>query len=133
MMSKTLGHGLTAALLALLLAACNGPVSGSASQTATESGGQGPAQMAASAETREIRFSVPDMSCPMCPITVSKALTRTDGVLEAEVIFGNKTARVVYDPARVSVDDLVEAIAKTGYTAAPVAGEDADGAVSKHE
>ncbi len=68
-------------------------------------------------QQREVTFSVPDMSCPMCPITVRKALAGVDGVVEAEASLNNKQARVVFDPAKASIDALVAAVAKAGFTA----------------
>ena len=70
-------------------------------------------------QQREVTFSVPDMSCPMCPITVRKALAGVDGVVEAEASLDDKQARVVFDPAKTSIDALVAAVAEAGFTATP--------------
>jgi len=68
-------------------------------------------------QQREVTLSVPDMSCPMCPITVRKALARVDGVSEAEASLDNKQAHVVFDPAKTSIETLIAAVTKAGFTA----------------
>ena len=40
------------------------------------------------------------------------------GVQRAEVSFRDKEARVTFDPARVSVDQLIEAVKDAGFRAA---------------
>ena len=76
-------------------------------------------------QQHEVTFSVPDMSCPMCPITVRKALAGVDGVLEAEASLDDRQARVVFDPAQTSTEALVATVAEAGFTATP--NGDADG------
>lgn len=66
-------------------------------------------------ERREVVLSIPDMTCPMCPTTVHKALTAVDGVAEASL--DDKQARVVFDPARTSIDSLITAVAEAGFHA----------------
>lgn len=72
------------------------------------------------------RLSVPGMTCPVCPITVRKALTAVPGVTEARVDYDSRSAWVRYDPARVAPAALLQATADVGYPSqlvAPVAGE----------
>jgi len=68
-------------------------------------------------ERREVTLSVPDMSCPMCPITVRKALAGVDGVHEAHASLEGKQARVLFDPARTDIDALLAAVAEAGFSA----------------
>lgn len=67
------------------------------------------------AASKTVTLSVPDMTCPVCPITVRKALTRVDGVSKAEVSYENRQAVVTFDDARTSVDALRKATADAGY------------------
>ena len=61
------------------------------------------------ADTRTVKLSVPSMNCAMCPITVRKALEKVDGVKQADVDYKTKSAVVVYDDQKASVDLLTKA------------------------
>lgn len=68
-------------------------------------------------ETRSVTLAVPGMSCATCPIRVETALNRADGVVSAQASLDDKQARVTYDPARIDMAGLIEAIAEAGFTA----------------
>jgi mercuric ion binding protein len=70
---------------------------------------------AAPAANRTVTLSVPSMNCPLCPITVKKALSKVEGVSMAEVSYEKKEATVTFDDARTSVDALRKATAEAGY------------------
>lgn len=74
-----------------------------------------------------VQLAVPGMTCPVCPITVHKALTRLPGVIEARVDYEHKSAQVRYDPARVAPAQLVQATADAGYPATLIAPAPAPG------
>ena len=65
---------------------------------------------------KEFVFEVSDMSCGGCVNAVKSALTRVEGVQEAEVSLEDKTARVVSEDA-VSAGQLVAAVEAAGYSA----------------
>ena len=44
------------------------------------------------AEFKSVTLAVPGMSCPVCPITVRKALEKIDGVHEVNVDLESRTA-----------------------------------------
>ena len=67
------------------------------------------------AADQTVTLSVPTMDCPVCPITVKKALTGVDGVSKAEVNFDKRQATVTFDDARTSVQNLTEATRNAGY------------------
>lgn len=67
------------------------------------------------AAVQTVTLSVPTMDCPVCPITVKKALTRIDGVSKAEVNFDKKLATVTFDDAKASVQELTDATKNAGY------------------
>lgn len=71
----------------------------------------------AATEQHEAVFSVPGMDCPMCPITVRRALSNVDGVIEAEADLKTKQARALFDPARTDTDALIAAIENSGFSA----------------
>jgi periplasmic mercuric ion binding protein len=60
----------------------------------------------AEAELQTVRLSVPGMTCPACPITVKKALSRVPGVNAVTVNFEN---------IRTNVVALVRATGDAGY------------------
>lgn len=60
-------------------------------------------------------------SCPSCVDKIEKQVGRLDGVNSVKVHFASARIEVDHDPAVVSVDALVAAVAKAGYTARPSA------------
>lgn len=60
-------------------------------------------------------------SCPSCVAKIEKRVGRLDGVSTVKVHFASARIEVVHDAAVTSVDDLVAAVAKAGYTARPAA------------
>ncbi|SEL26995.1 heavy metal translocating P-type ATPase [Haloferax larsenii] len=75
-------------------------------------------------ETRTIGIS--GMSCANCADTNRTALESLPGVVDAEVNYATDEARVTYNPADATLDDLYQAIEDAGYT--PIRdAEDGDG------
>tara|TARA_Y100000590_G_scaffold319330_1_gene361376 strand:+ start:2403 stop:2711 length:309 start_codon:yes stop_codon:yes gene_type:complete len=75
------------------------------------------------ADTRTVKLSVPSMNCAMCPITVRKALEKVDGVKQADVDYKTKSAVVIYDDQKASVDLLTKATQDAGYPSTEVMQE----------
>ena len=67
------------------------------------------------AAPQTVTLSLPTMDCPVCPITVKKALTKVPGVSDAKVNFDKREATVVFDNARTNVDALAQATTDAGY------------------
>ena len=67
------------------------------------------------AESKTVTLSVPGMTCELCPITISKALKKIDGVERVGASFEAKEAVVTFDDAKTSVDALRKATANAGY------------------
>lgn len=57
------------------------------------------------------------MHCHRCEQSIQKAIRRLDGVHEVEVDFPSAQASVLYDPAMVTIADLMEAVTQAGYRA----------------
>ena len=74
------------------------------------------------AAPKTITLSVPSMDCPVCPITVKKALTGVPGVSAAEVSLDKRQAKVTFDDARTTVETLTQATRKAGYPSTLAAG-----------
>lgn len=62
-------------------------------------------------------IQVEGMSCGGCATTVRQALIKLAGVKSAEVSLERKQAVVKYDPAKLTREQLVEAINQTGFKA----------------
>ena len=75
-----------------------------------------PSQTARSQERfQSVSLRVDNMSCAACPTIVERSLERVDGVIEADVSYRTKSARVTYDATKCSAKDLIEATAGMGY------------------
>lgn len=70
----------------------------------------------------KVVLEVEGMTCASCNITVSKALTNLNGVEEAQVTFEPPQAIVTYHPARVSIEQMMEATTNVGYPSKRKAG-----------
>ncbi|MCH7875212.1 MAG: heavy-metal-associated domain-containing protein [Gemmatimonadetes bacterium] len=64
--------------------------------------------------TAAARVFIEGLGCPNCAMRVQNALVQLDGVATAFVGLFPPIGTVRYDPARVSVDDLLSAIASAG-------------------
>ena len=73
---------------------------------------------ASAGEPKRVVLDVPDMTCPLCPITIRKTLERVPGVLAAKADFATKRAEVTYDPDKVRPEALARAVSEAGYHAA---------------
>ena len=67
------------------------------------------------AATKTVTLSVPGMTCATCPITVKKALSKVEGVVEAKVTLEPKEAVVAYDDTRTTPAALTKATENAGY------------------
>ena len=67
------------------------------------------------AASRTVMLSVPTMDCPVCPITVTKALNKVPGVSQTKVTFAKRLATVTFDDAKTSVEALTRATKDAGY------------------
>jgi len=65
----------------------------------------------------DIQLTVTGMTCGGCVASVQKVLSALPGVQTAEVTLTPGQARVVYDPARVDRDALIQAVVGAGFGA----------------
>ena len=73
-------------------------------------------------------FNIQGMTCAVCARRVEKAIIKLEGVTEVNVNFATEKAFVTYDPHKVQVSAMKEAVIKAGYQPFEVKGtEDADG------
>ena len=71
----------------------------------------------ATPEKERLRLDVEGMTCASCAARIERKLNKLDGV-EATVNYATEAASVSFDPASVSVDDLIATVEATGYHAA---------------
>ncbi|WP_045877313.1 heavy metal translocating P-type ATPase [Pseudofrankia sp. DC12] len=64
----------------------------------------------------EVELSLEGMTCASCANRIERKLNKLDGVV-ATVNYAIEKAAVSYDPAQVSADDLLSAVAAAGYRA----------------
>ena len=72
---------------------------------------------AGAGNVQSVVLDVPNMTCPLCPVTVKKALQKVPGVANAEIDFTAKTATVKFDPDKASPAALIKATTDAGYPA----------------
>lgn len=72
------------------------------------------------AEEKTATFSVENMTCAACPITVRKAMEQVNGVKSVAVDYESKTATVEFDPAVATPAKISAASTNAGYPASPV-------------
>jgi len=71
------------------------------------------------AAERSVTLDVPGTYCEMCPVTVSKALKKVNGVERVKASYETKQAVVTFDDAKTSVEALQKATANAGYPSTP--------------
>lgn len=76
---------------------------------------------AATSPTTHTILRAEGFSCPSCVGKIEKHVGRLEGVSDVTVNFASARIEVDHDPEAVSVDALVEAVARAGYTARPTA------------
>jgi len=72
----------------------------------------------ASTITRTV-FRAEGFSCPSCIAKIEKQVGRLAGVRSVAVRFASGKVEVEYDASLVTTDDIVAAIGRAGYRAAP--------------
>lgn len=68
-----------------------------------------------SATEQSVILSVPGMNCPVCPITVKKAIEKAEGVKSVNVIYARKSVAVSYDDQLTDISNIQEATKNVGY------------------
>ena len=79
------------------------------------------AEKAPPANAVTVAYTVDGMSCAGCSGKVEAAVKKLKGVYTVAVDLNTKTAKVAYDPKKVSPEQIKKAIEKTGFKPAAVA------------
>jgi len=59
---------------------------------------------------RTVELKITGMTCPGCADVLERLLIKKTGVVNADVDYESGYARVVFDPAQISVDEIVETL-----------------------
>jgi len=78
------------------------------------------APVVALAGGQTITLAVEQMTCALCPITVTKAIKRVEGVIQVAVDYSTKRAIVYYDDGKTTWQAIAEASTNAGYPASKV-------------
>ena len=65
-----------------------------------------------------VTLPVTGMSCANCAANIERSLKKLTGIQEVRVNFASEQASIDYDPGRVSLSTIVDAIRKSGYNVA---------------
>jgi mercuric ion transport protein len=65
--------------------------------------------------TKKEAYLVEGMTCSGCERTVSKVVSNIEGVASAKAELGSSSVLVEYDPSKVNIDKIKEAVNKVGY------------------
>jgi Cu+-exporting ATPase len=65
---------------------------------------------------QHLELRIGEMTCDHCASTIEKAVAATAGVTAVKVNAATKLAQIEYDPSRVKIRDIVQAIRAGGYT-----------------
>ena len=63
-------------------------------------------------------FTVENMTCALCPVTVKAAMEGVEGVRSVVVDFGEKSATVVFAPSVTTPEAIAAASVNAGFPAA---------------
>lgn len=77
------------------------------------------AAYAAETKVATVTLEISGMHCEGCAAGITAMLKRTEGVLKADVSYAQERAVVDFDPAKTSVEKIVETVEKMGYKVAP--------------
>ncbi|MFU0824001.1 heavy metal translocating P-type ATPase [Clostridium sp.] len=68
-------------------------------------------------ELKEVNIGIGGMTCSACAKAVERATKKLDGVEKSEVNFASEKLYIQYDPSKIRLSKIKEAITKAGYKA----------------
>jgi Cu+-exporting ATPase len=69
----------------------------------------------ADTEKKKAEIKISGMHCATCAVNIEESLTNLKDVTKAQVNFGTDTAHIEYDPAKVSLATIENAVKEVGY------------------
>jgi len=70
---------------------------------------------AAPGESRKLIIGLPGIFCPACEESIETTLRKTDGIISVDADFNSRRAVVVYDPTKITKEQIIEIIKQLGY------------------
>ncbi len=67
--------------------------------------------------SQSVTLDMQNMTCAMCKFTIKKALQGVEGVQKVSVDADSKTADIMFDPQKTSIEALIKATTNAGYPA----------------
>jgi P-type Cu+ transporter len=74
---------------------------------------------------KEVSIPIQGMTCAACAKAIERALGKAGGVIGVSVNFATEKAVVQYDPSRIRISEMKQAIAKAGYKALEIESKNA--------
>jgi copper chaperone CopZ len=68
-------------------------------------------------EPKMVTLKITGMSCAGCASHIHTALSKTEGIISDEVKYPGDVAIIKYDASKISVEQIIKVIEKTGYKA----------------
>ena len=65
--------------------------------------------------TKKESYLVEGMTCSGCERTVSRVVANIEGVSSSKADLASSTVTVEYDPSKVTISDISEAVERVGY------------------
>lgn len=62
-------------------------------------------------------FEIIGMNCTSCALNIDFYLEELEGIIKTETKFAASTTTVAYDPEKINISKVINAIKKSGYTA----------------
>lgn len=66
---------------------------------------------------KKVIFTIVDMHCVSCSITIDGDLEDREGVKESKTNYAKSQTEVEFDPHKVTEEEILAVIKKSGYTA----------------
>lgn len=66
---------------------------------------------------KKVLLNIVGMHCASCVINIDGDLEDTEGIIEARTNFAKSQTEVTHDPRKISEEEIIALIKKTGYTA----------------
>src|SRR5579875_2619096 len=71
-------------------------------------------------EQQQVDFAIEGMTCASCAMRIEKGLKKLPGILDARVNLATERATVLFDPAQVEPQQMVQKVDTIGYKAIPL-------------
>jgi Cu+-exporting ATPase len=83
--------------------------------------------------TKNVKLAIEGMHCASCAAIITRGLTKTPGVQQANINYATHKGLVTYDEAVAKEEDLLKAVEKKGYTARVITQDEDPEAQRKRE